>query len=120
MKFYLTERQVPELRGLPKLERVAIRRRASGILASDTRWPGLAPTLLSAVGGVIGAFASVQITRVLVAQQTGTPYALLAVVCCWSCVAACGAAGGFIGAVYLLHRLRPYIRRVVNHEMYVA
>ncbi len=89
------------------------------MLGSKTQWPGLVPASLSFAGGVVGALGSVRMTLVLQGQLPGLDYSLLAPLCCMCCVGLCGALGGFIGAAYLLHRLRPYIRDL-NHELPVA
>ncbi len=119
MRLYLTEAKLPELQGMTNSERRDVLRRASVMLASKTRWPGRVPASLSSAAGVVGALGSARMTLLLQGHLPGIDFSLLAPLCCMCCVGLCGALGGFIGATYLLHRLRPYIRDL-NHEPQVA
>lgn len=110
MQLYLTEANLPELRGLAKSERREVLRRASVMLGSKTPWPALVPAALSFACGLAGALGSVRVTVLLQGHLPGINPSLVTPLCCMSCVGLLGALGGLIGRSYFWYRLRPYLR----------
>ncbi len=120
VQVYITESPVPELAGLTKAERRAVRQQATALLLAETRWPIRMPVLLCALGGLVGSFAGADAGIALAGHLSPGDKSLWDMLGSMGGVGVCGAGGGYLGRAWLLYRLRPYLRRILKDDSKLA
>ena len=112
MRIYFSDSQIPELMTFPKAYRYWVRKRALALLHREAPLLTWLPMILSALGGLAGAFAGSFSATALHGSGDIT----------WSVfgstagVGIGGAVGGFLGAQWLTQKVRPYLRRVLKDD----
>jgi len=110
MRIYITDAQVPELASFPPVARRSLRRLAfQKMFAAQPRLRWL-PIGLCVFGALIGLFTSGALPRSLYSWGDDF-YAPMSVRLGYMLSVA--SAGGLIGAQWLAHRSRVYLRRLI-------
>jgi hypothetical protein len=109
MPVYITDAQIPELAGFPPAARRLLRYSAFQQMFAERPWLRWVPKGLCAVGVVLGVltFGSLPQSLYIPADEGIRMFIPAAY------IPSLGMVAGFIGAQYITHRARRYLRRLI-------